>query len=143
MATTPSTGRRGTLRVVAAIVHHSGRLLLIERRGQSRLQAPAGIVTGFETPTDAFHRIVREQTGFAITERGVTGVFADAEGIVVTMRGEIRGIGSDFTGGTTGLRWCNALDLRTLVDQQPLAGSLLAALDAGRASDVPVHRLAS
>lgn len=116
-----------SLQVVAAIVHHTGRVLAIERHGDGRRGLPRGFALDGETPTEALRRITRSLTGLAVVEAGVTGIHRAALVTTVTFRCFIRGVGPDFSDETTALHWCAPSELAAL-GEASLHGALLRAL---------------
>lgn len=116
-----------SVQIVAAIVHHTGRVLTIERYGDGRRQLPRGRARPGESPSDALRRITRTTTGFAVIESGVTGITRNDSGVTVVFRCAIRGVGPDFSDQTTALHWSEPSELAA-VSEAPLHGALLRAL---------------
>lgn len=101
--------------VCAAITHHTGRVLAIQRFGDDRWSLPGGRIAG-NAPIDAqLRQHVREATGFDVACVEDVGVCVAGSDRVHVTRCDIVGVGADITSRTRTMRWMDPAMAQTLM----------------------------
>lgn len=130
MARSEIDGRQRTLtRVVAAILHDTHRVLMVQQADDDTWRPPVGNVERGESAVDAARRHVRRATGFEVVASGAVDRYPVDHRKLVVVRCRVQGIGSDIAPEIRALRWLTPSDVLAEPAVEWTAG-LLAALGA-------------
>lgn len=130
------TGSASSVRVVAAILHETRRVLAVQRAGYDGWQPPSGDVARSESTIAAIRRHVRNATGFDILASGMVDRYVLDGRSLIVVRCRVRGVGSDIAPDIRAMRWLTRSDVLS----QPRADwtpGLLAALADQRILTAP------
>ena len=126
-----TAGTRHSVSVAAVIVRDDGRILMIQRRDNSKWEPPGGVLELEESITDGVRREVREETGLEVEPEALTGVYKNmARGIVaLVFRARVTGGALVMaTDETRQLSWLTADQISARADEA-YAVRVLDALD--------------
>ncbi|MBW3605601.1 MAG: NUDIX domain-containing protein [Actinobacteria bacterium] len=124
------------LRVIAAIMHQTGRILAVQRVGSRGWQPPTGNTEPGESIIVAARRHVRHATGFEITPCGMFEEHGEGERSLVVVRCRVRGVGADISPDVRAMRWLTRVELLSQTSAD-WTDSLLRALEPDRSAGQP------
>jgi 8-oxo-dGTP diphosphatase len=126
--------------VAAAIIDDDGRVLVIERRDNRRLEPPGGVLELDETVEDGLRREVLEETGLTITVETLTGVYKNMVRGIIALVFRCRPAGGNptITAEAATLHWLTRPEIETQLTEA-YAVRLTDALDYAGAPALRAH----
>lgn len=106
---------RHSVSVAGVVEREDGRVLVIRRRDNGLYQAPGGILEHAETLEDGVAREVREETGYMVRARSLTGVYKNmTRGVVaLVFRCDLIGGQPTINEEATEVTWFTLSDVAT------------------------------
>ena len=122
--------RRFSVSVSGAVTDGGGRLLAIQREDNGHWEPPGGMVDPGESLIEALIREVREETGLTVVPGTLSGVYQNMKRDIIAMVFSCTVASGELSTSveTTRVRWLNAEEISTLMDEA-YAIRLLDALD--------------
>ena len=114
-----SAESRHSVSVAGVILDDAGRALLIQRRDNSRWEAPGGVLELDEDIRDGRKREILEETGLQVQVEHLTGVYKDMKRGIVALVFRCRVVGGRTreTSEAQDLRWMDSEEVKALATE--------------------------